>query len=581
VSKARQPAAFPGEEAVLPRCRPLRRRSKQSAAPFLIFLAIRFLFTLSSLTAQNTDGSPEPPFPRVRDPEPWYETLVLQGALLQEPLIIESPGGTQSLVLFTGDRRVQRYQFGVGVLWMYDIPRIPIGVWFPQENGSIHIPLSSGRTEVIDAAGGRLLYTAAGITRESESSRQEGSARRFVSNGRELLIAEDGTVTLISPVADGGEHRLRWVPGISGFREVLLDEGGELLFLGEEEIMRYSVDGALHASAVIASSWDTAYFSGGSLHLTDVSDGSWSIITPDLQSIQSGRHSGPGRFYTSFTASRSGRLLQLTLSYDARNLWMGDDSGAVYHLLRLEEQWNLLRITRSGNWLYLADSAWRVHRIDLTQLVRDFLDASALLRQPATPADPRPAFLLNLLKVSVDQPRELTRQLEAISATIESGDYRGRLLLYERALSDFLAYSYGEGTGGGFILADPSLRALLMLTLLNCGGDSSAGEVIRALNSEVSPEVYRAVLEAMAGRPHPDELRLARQSLSFIISAESWQRPAALVRAYFDFLMALLEPSDVLVRGIETRREVIDLAQNLYGLLDDPVMRRQILRLNS
>jgi hypothetical protein len=378
---------------------------------------------------------------------------------------------------------------------------------------------------------------------------------------------------------DGERRDLVWSPGMSGVRDILLDAGGSLLFLTEDELARFSADGAQLSRISLSATWDEAYFSGGRLHLVSRESGNWMIIDPDLSRLSQGQYRGPGRFYTAVALAGGSGVL--TFSYDARGFRMTDQTGGSYHLLQLEEQWNFLRISRSGNWFYLADSAWRLHRIDISTIARDFVGAVADVSAPPNPQDTRAAFLIGLLQASLSQPRELERQLDGIEAVLRSGDYRGRLLMYEDALSEFLDTAYADGPGGGFVLGDPALRAKTVGTLLSCGGDRVVGRVVSALSAEISPEVFLVTLTRLKGISHPAELELARVSLRFLVGADSWQRPDALSAALFDYLVAILDAPPERARGGEVNREIIGMLERLYVYLDDPAMRRRVLRLNS
>ncbi len=550
-------------------------------ALFILFFFFSIVFApfLSAQNDQALETIPTEstiPTPANRDGQSWYDNLVLTGRLLQTPEVMIDGSGRQLLLLLTEDRRILLQDFERGALWEYRLPRLAAERWYASPGGMLHVPMRSGDVQVVSIRDGEPRY------RYEELPLGEGGSPelfRSLADGRLLRILQNGQLHLSFDAGGRRGGDLVFALQISGDSHIIAGEVNDVYAISAEKISRFSADGALLGEVALPFTPDRSFVSSNRLFLHDDESRLWSGYSPDLSEVDSGIFTGSGLLFQPLLTGRD--RYGLYISYDANSVWLSDGLGNEVELLRLEEQWTLTHVVIKGSWLYLADSAWRVHRIDLEQTALDFFDARLVIGERNIPEAQHWRFLYNLLISSSADGTELERQLDSIILSARRGALRGRLFSYQKALENFLTWSYRPAEGGAYQLSDPALRLKVINASLSLGGDGLAAAVVEGIRREVSPEVISAVLDGLTGRTHPAELRLVEFVEGFLLSSQEWQRPGYLLESYYRYLMDLADGESGVVRSAEYRRQVVDALELLFTFLDDPQARRRILRMNS
>ena len=489
----------------------------------------------------------------------WYQQAVFEGEILQAPWFISS----DEMMLFTSDSVVQRFSFRKGTIWRYDFERIPWKTWYLQKEGGLYIPLLN---QV-------LFFSPAGLVGRSaffwsEPLREE----RFVLiDGRVLHIRPDGEVKLFSNLTTDTTALLHWRLPVNSWKELLVSPQGNIILQTENKILWYSLDGRPLAEAVTGSHWNKFVMRENEILLHSPSSGSYRRYLLGGKELSIGKTPGRGRFIAFITLQDSSPVY---IHIDEGTVLLYGPDGSEYEILHLEEPWKYGHLALHDEYLYLSDSKWRLHRLDLQSLVKDFFNQQ-LQPQPYIPVEEEssvPGFLPELLVKLADTPDELHRQLNRMVSP-EDG-LRGRLLLYETALRTLLEHIYAaEDTYG---VNEPAIRSLALKLFLQYGGNSAAQTAANFLKVEVSPFVFQEVLPHFAGKSISVQIALVNRINAFIRSADDWQRPEALIELYFEYLMRLYNgPATDNLHAL-----ILDALNLIYANLDDPVIRRRILGLN-
>ena len=289
---------------------------------------------------------------------PWYKQLVFEGELLQPPWFI----GSDDLMLLTNDSVLRRFNFDDGLMWRHDFERIPRGTWYVQKNGSIHVPMQEEL----------LFFSGGGLTGRDSFPWPEPAPGELLASvdGRLVNIQVNGEVELFPGLSLERDVLTRWKLPSAFRKKLLLSPQGNIILQTENSLFWYSLDGRLLAEESISNDWNNFIFAGNELLIHSPLSGEYRRYTLSGKLISSGSATGRGELITVLPLDKASSKIYLHI--DNADLLLYGPGGEEHELLHLDSPWEYGHIARHGAYLYLSDSAWRLHRFDMNGLAEDF-----------------------------------------------------------------------------------------------------------------------------------------------------------------------------------------------------------------
>ena len=468
----------------------------------LFRIVIIFMFLSASGFAQLENGGEQRQVTgEVPLNSPWYTQTVLEGELLQPPYPINS----NSLILFTSDSVIQSFSFEKKVLWKHHFDRIPQNIWHPQNNGSVMIVMQD-RLQSFSATG------LIGSDSFPWPARAIGESLAII-DGRMLNIQASGEVELFATALRETEALLRWsLPSrIAG--NLLISQAGTIILREKGHLAWYALDGRLLAREIIGKDWADPVLLGTELLIHSPSQGLYRRYNLSGSQLSAGPARARGRLIASIALKNSNAQIQFYIDDGELLLygpswspgWAPDSApdGQYHSLMRLDPPWEYGHIVHKAGYLYLSDSAWRLHRFNIQLLAEEFfgelpfIPADLLVEVSSSPAAKQAAnsFLAKLLVSLLNKPTELRHQLRSMSA--QENFRPGHLLIYEAALLNLLQRMYTAKA----TLTTPSLRLFGLQVFFQYAGTDASLVVFDLLKEERNPLVFLAIIPLLAGKP--------------------------------------------------------------------------------
>lgn len=544
-------------------------RSAIACGAFLVLL----VWPVFAQQAAQPYEVPQPPYAQQLDGQNWYSVKVFRGRLIGDALISGSAGSRRITVL-SDDRLISSYSASGALVWRYQLSRRALRPLQSDGYGNWEVQLSDGSIELIDGASGALIYR-----RRVPDSSAESELLRLRLDSREVEVASDGSIRLTSAAPSSQRSSLSWKAPFAPLVGALVNQENQLILYSRQRIAVCTPDGvvlnSMHADVAIESVYQL-----GDVVVVLGSQGQYRQYDAGLHLLSRGQYDGPGTFYAELPAQSGGRVM---LAYDSATIYISYESTGGepqrQTILAMEDQWHLSSLVFRKGLLLAADSAWRLHSIDVQQLCRDLwnINIENFSANPVSFEGWR--FYLRFLENSLDDVRELERQLGAMEQQISSFSALtgGRLSQYQGALSAFIPQMYRSSQAGQYEVANPLVRGRFLVCALRLGGADLSNVVFEALSNESDSLVYSAVLQEATGTPSSADLRLLRRLESYILSAQDWQLSDQLIDSSYAYCMSFFEQRDLDISGPEIRELALSILELLYPHLDSADRRRSIL----
>lgn len=582
--------------------------------PHLFFLSLVLIWK-SLLFAQDQESL----LPTAAELEryPWYETIVLEGRVINDPLFTNDGG----MILISDDRRIQRIDAqGPTPRWKLRLPRLSAGEWFISSGAGVLIPAPGGRMWSVDIRRGRVLDRSIrypfGDSSGSEASDAREASRhspepgfngrgdegtvlfRDIVRGRivEVRSADRGAAVHLyrwNPSEEGkGKKLLSWdIPGSQeGLRSIHLHDGRIFIFQTSGALGWFSLDGAELAQADLAlgqgdgtySQWNELFRMGDLYFLNNPEGDRYRIYdsTGALLTEADKQTGSPALMSWKIISGAEGG--NFTISHSSGGLYAETGRGSRRLFFSLEDQWRFLRFFYHDGYLYAADNGWRIHRFHIREMAQDLYGADIRPPAPGSPATLQEgAFLSELLVAALDFPDRFDAQITSISRAVENGELRGRLNNYSSALDGAIRAVYGSAVAGSPSNTLPGTsenRRQLAAAVLLFGDSRMISRLINALQYEVHPRVLFELVERGGELLPMQKLELIALLRAYIGDAQPWQRSGELMAGFAEFLMHELEQNSP-GGGEESvvAQEAFPALNAVYPYLDNVQLRRRIL----
>lgn len=559
------------------------------------------LSTGTLLCAQDQDSPP--PTAAAVDRYPWYQTIILEGRVISDPLFT----GDGGMILISDDRRIQRIGTAGEVSapdWTLRLPRLSAGEWFTSSGGGILIPAPERRMWSIDPRRGLVLDRSIRNPFQLMAPQQmdggEGGDEsslffRDIVQGRILEVITSGSVGEVSlyrwnPSGEGrGTRLLQWeISGEAGeVQSIHLHEARILIFQFPASLIWYSLDGRERARVQIpvddsGGGWNTLFRMGDVYMLNNPDAGRYRMYDAAGTLLMEGKKQTGTPALMSWNIVSGGVGAQFSISRSSGALYAETEDGFRKKFFQLEDQWRFLRFFYSSGYFYAADNGWRIHRFHIQDMAKELYGLN--IRPPAPRSVPDSSagdFLSDLLVAALEFPERFNSQIASITQAMESGDLQGRLDTYSSALDTAIRAVYGSpaaASGGKTLPGTGENRSRLSAAVLQLGNPRMLSRLINALQYEVDPRVFSQLVERGDELMPLQKLELITLVREFIADAEPWQLSENVISGFARFLLNELEKDsgggDMDAMVVQT---AIPALNALYPYLENVQLRRRIL----
>ncbi|AHC14803.1 hypothetical protein [Salinispira pacifica] len=558
--------------------------------PHLFFLSLMLIWN-SLLFAQDQESL----LPTAAELEryPWYETIVLEGRVINDPLFTTDGG----MILISDDRRIQRIDAraqGPAPRWNLRLPRLSAGEWFISSGAGVLIPAPGGRMWSVDIRRGRVLDRSIRYPFGDEGT----VLFRDIVRGRivEVRSADRGAAVHLyrwNPSEEGrGKMLLRWeVSGSQeGLRSIHLHDGRIFIFQTADALRWFSLDGAELAQSDLArgqsdgrySQWDELFRMGDLYFLNNLEGGRYRIYDSTGALLTEAEKPAGSPVLMSWKIISGAEGGNFTVSHSSGGLYAETGRGSRRLFFSLEEQWRFLRFFYHDGYLYAADNGWRIHRFHIREMAQELYGADIRPTAPGSTGTPQEgAFLSELLVAALDFPDRFDAQITSISRAVENGELRGRLENYSSALDGTIRAVYGSAAAGSpsnTLPGSAENRRQLAAAVLLLGDSGMISRLINALQYEFHPRVLFELVERGGELLPMQKLELIALLRAYIADAQPWQRSGELMAGFAEFLLHELEQNSP-GGGEESvvAQEAFPALNAVYPYLDNVQLRRRIL----
>ncbi len=528
---------------------------------FFLYWTLEVLFP-AGLVAQEV-------YPENLAGKSWYASIVLQGRVLNDPVV----AGDSDLVVYTDDRRIGRYGFAGEVRWIFSVPRGYRQTWKVQSDGTVWLYREdNSMVTALSLQDGSIAYTIdfPGTSGCGECSHIDGR----------LVDVRRASVRIFAGAGEDSSLLLEWEFPVEKYRKFYIDSGERIIIQSDTHTWFYTIDGRKIADIYAPGLPRDFYVVGESIILVNDNTG----LAQSYDANGGLRHQFAAKqnsIPVVMAGTSGGRELMISLFEEG--LWveglgvegLSGEEGLVF---RLEKDWEIINIARRGEMLYVSDSAWRIHRIDLTPMLEELYGVELTREPPAATVASDFSFLSDLLIYGSADRSQSLEQFNGIRKNIRTGNLRGRLLQYQRALAEFVGYMYGEEKPGLFLVSDPELRSAAISALLSVASGGQRRLAVNMLRREVHPDVLLSAVKHFRDNVSREVFDLVPILNRLIKNGQDWQRPPYFIRELFDFYLELLDNSRRGFKSEGASHQMIEEIELLYPYLDDLDSRRRALR---